>query len=218
MTRTTVVVADGMTMLRSAVKATLTRHGGFAVVEAGDLTELLELVRTREPEIALVDLDLPPRGGIEAAARLSELGETRCVLWTLRPDSIDVLEAVRAGAIGFLNKDIAPEGLLRALQATANGEHVLSRAAASKMISALRALEDRERARARTAALSEREREVLALIAHGYRNREIAQRLVISELTVKRHVQNILRKVGRSSRRDAAQLYRAAGETVRAVA
>jgi DNA-binding NarL/FixJ family response regulator len=216
--KTTVVIADSLGVMRAAVRAILERSGGFFIEEAATGEELAQVSALLQPDLALIDLDLAPRGGIDAVVRLGEVASTRAILWTLRVDAVDVLTAVRAGAVGFLNKDIPPDGLVRALRAAADGEAALSRAAASSMLSELRALEDKERARARTAALSDREREVLALISDGCRNREIAERLFISELTVKRHVQNILRKVGRSSRVEAAQLFRAAAQPLGAIA
>ena len=118
-----------------------------------------------------------------------------------------MLSAVRAGAHGFLHKEISPEGLVRALRGVVQGEAPMSRDLASLMIDALHGLDERTRAQERAAGLSAREREVLDLVAQGARNKQIASSLVISEFTVKRHVQNILQKLELPSRRAAATFY-----------
>jgi len=118
-----------------------------------------------------------------------------------------VLSAVRSGAHGFLHKEISAEGLIRALRGAAQGEAPLSRDLASLMIDALHGLDARAQARDRATILSSREREVLDLVAQGARNKQIAASLVISEFTVKRHVQNILQKLELPSRGAAATFY-----------
>ena len=117
------------------------------------------------------------------------------IVWSLEPSRDAVLESITAGAHGFLHKEISPTGLMRALRGTVNGEAPLSRDMAALMIDAIHTLEARSKARERAAVLSEREKEVLAFVARGARNREIAEELTISEFTVKRHMQNILQKL-----------------------
>jgi DNA-binding NarL/FixJ family response regulator len=132
------------------------------------------------------------------------------VVWSFDPAPQTVLDAVRAGASGYLHKEIAPQGLVRSLRGIVRGEAALARDLACRMIEALHRLEKTQRARERAAALSVREREVLSLVAGGARNRQVATALTISEFTVKRHMQNILEKLGVPSRRAAAALYRSA--------
>jgi DNA-binding NarL/FixJ family response regulator len=134
------------------------------------------------------------------------------IVWSFAPSRETVFAAIRAGASGYLHKEISPVGLLRSLRGVVRGEAPLSRDLAGLMIEGLRGFERRNQARDRLASLSAREREVLALAAHGARNRQIADALSISEFTVKRHMQNILHKLGLPTRGAAAGYYKAAYE------
>ena len=210
MNRSRILVADSLQIFRSGVRNILARDGAFAVSEAGSLEQALEEIDGDAPDIALIDLDLPPLGGVEAVRAISSRCAAYTIVWSFRPTRETVLSSVRAGAHGFLHKEISPEGLVRALRGVVRGEAPLSRDLASLMIEALHGLDERSRARDRAAVLSPREREVLDLLAQGARNKQIASTLVISEFTVKRHVQNILQKLELPSRRAAAAFYRTA--------
>jgi DNA-binding NarL/FixJ family response regulator len=205
--RTRILVAEPLRMFRAGVRNLLERESDFEVVEASTLDEAIRAARDHCLDVALVDLGLPPLGGVTAVRRLTTIGSTFTIVWSFQPSRETVLAAVRAGAHGFLHKDISPDGLVRALRGVAQGEAPLSRDLASLMIDALHGLDERTVARERAGALSPREREVLDLVAQGARNKQIAARLVISEFTVKRHVQNILQKLELPSRRAAAALY-----------
>jgi DNA-binding NarL/FixJ family response regulator len=208
-----VVVADGAAIFRTAVRSVLEREKDFAVSEAASLEELVAQLELRRVDMALIDQKLPPRGALPAVA--AALGRCReIVVWGTVPEPAIVLDAIRAGATGFLRKDISPENLVRALRGTSRGEAPLSRELTAGLIDELHRFEERDRARRRTAQLSEREREVLAHVARGRRNKQIAAALTISEFTVKRHVQNILDKLELESRREAAAVYTAAGEVL----
>jgi two-component system, NarL family, nitrate/nitrite response regulator NarL len=210
MRRTRILVADSTQVFRCGVRALLARESDFELVEAGDLAQVLAVIEEDCPDIALIDLELPPVGGVEAVSRLAGACHCETVVWSFEPTREAVLAAIRAGASGYLEKRISPGGLVRALRGIRNREAALSRDLASLMIEALHDDEQRERARERAAALSAREREVLGLVATGARNRQIAESLYISEFTVKRHVQNILYKLGLPSRRAAAAFYASA--------
>jgi DNA-binding NarL/FixJ family response regulator len=202
---TRVCVADGAAVFRAAVRHVLQREADFEVVEVEDFAALGQAIE-QGLDIVLVDQGLPPYGAVAAvpvcAGRCAEI-----VVWSLRPQPAEILGAIRAGATGYLHKEISPEGLLRALRASASGESPLSRDLAALLIDGLHQAERRERAAALALALSAREREVLGHIAAGHRNKQIAAELTISEFTVKRHVQNILHKLDLPSRRAAASLY-----------
>lgn len=210
MRRTRILVADSLSILRSGVRRLLNADSDFEVVEAANLGEVLEVIAEDRPDIALVDLELLPNGGLEAVARLSESGDCRTIVWSCEPSRETVLDAIRAGASGYLDKTITPTGLVRALRGIEHGEAALSRDLATLMVDALHSREKRRDAFERAAVLSPREREVLDLVARGARNRQIAEALAISEFTVKRHMQNILRKLELPSRRAAATVYTAA--------
>jgi two-component system, NarL family, nitrate/nitrite response regulator NarL len=204
---TRILIADSLRIFRAGVRNLLARESDFAVAEAESLDELLALADEECPDIALIDLELPPLGGVAAVQRLSRRCSSYTIVWSFDPPRETVLAAVRAGAHGYLRKEISPEGLIRALRGVAQGEAPLSRDLASLMIDALHGFDERTRARERAAVLSTREREVLGLIAQGARNKQIAASLVISEFTVKRHVQNILQKLDLPSRRAAATFH-----------
>jgi DNA-binding NarL/FixJ family response regulator len=201
MTRTRVLVLDPLPIFRAGVRKLLKRESDFEVVEAGSVEE----ARSHEPlDIALVDANLV------SAVELS--GDVRIVVWSFTPTPEDVLAAIRAGAVGYLHKEISASGLVRALRALPQGEAPLSRDLAALMIEALHRHDARTQVQARLAVLSAREREVLELVARGTRNGAIGETLAISEFTVKRHVQNILAKLELGSRVAAAALYKEAAE------
>jgi DNA-binding NarL/FixJ family response regulator len=216
-TGTRILIADSLPIFRAGVRNLLSRESGFEVVEAAHLDEVLRAVEEKCPDIALVDLNLPPSGGVAAVVELADRCATHTIVWSFGSSRDMVLGAIRAGASGYLHKEISPIGLVRALRGVVRGEAPLARDLATLMIGALHGLEERDRARERVSLLSARECEVLGWVAQGARNRQIAQALVISEFTVKRHMQNILHKLELPSRRAAAAFYIAAFEEAPAV-
>ena len=204
-----VLIADGAPLFRSGVRHLLTREGDFVLTEASDFDELMQAMEHEAPEIALIDLDLPPSGGVAAVGHLAAQSAARLVVWGFEAEREKVLEALTAGADGFLDKAISPTGLMRALRGMSRGETPLPRELVTVVVDAVHDFEARDRARERVVVLSAREREVLALVATGARNRQIAGDLSISEFTVKRHMQNILKKLNLSSRTAAGAFYRA---------
>ena len=203
--KTRVCIADSVAVFRAGVREVLEREQDFEVVEASDL-ESLEPALDAGVDMVLVDRDLPPSGVYAAIAAAKD----RCseiVVWSLQPEPNQVLAAVRAGATGYLRKEITPGGLVRSLRGAVHGESPLSRELTALMIDAIHAAESNARTRELASVLSAREREVLNCVAQGSRNKQIAAELTISEFTVKRHVQNILRKLELPSRRAAAAFY-----------
>lgn len=217
MKRTRILVADPLPIFRSAVRNVLARESDLEVVEASDMDGVERAIRDTGVEIALIDLDLPPHGGIVAARAIRERCQAEAIVWSFEPTRATVLHAISAGANGFLHKEISAEGLVRTLRGTLQGEAPLTRDLAALLIDAIHELESRSHALERAGALSAREREVLDHVARGARNKQIAATLTISEFTVKRHVQNILHKLELPSRRAAAAFHRVAfGEEARA--
>jgi DNA-binding NarL/FixJ family response regulator len=211
--RTRILVADELSMFRAGVASFLLRTREFDVHEAADLDEMKEVAARYGPELALIDLTLPPRGGVAAVRWLTTNFDTNAIVWSFEPSSESVLAAIRAGASGYLRKEISPRGLVRSLRGVLNGEAALSRDLSTLMVDAMHRLDDVDRAREQFSVLSTREREILAHVARGAGNREIGEALTISEFTVKRHVQNILEKLDVGSRFTAAEIYRAATAT-----
>jgi DNA-binding NarL/FixJ family response regulator len=196
--RTRVLLLDPLPIFRAGVRGHLTEESDFEVVEAGSVDEARAL---EPPDIALVDASL-----VDA---VELLGGAHVIVWGFAPKPHEVLAAIQAGAHGYLHKDILPFGLVRALRALPLGEAALARDLAAALIEAMHGQEAHSRLQARLAVLSAREREVLELVALGARNSSIADSLSISEFTVKRHVQNILGKLGVASRTAAGAIYRA---------
>jgi DNA-binding NarL/FixJ family response regulator len=207
MRRARLLLAERQPIFRVGLRAFLERESDFEVVETGALEGVYAISGDRAADIAIVDLELPPEGGIPAVTALAEAG-IAALVWGFSPQPAQILAAVRAGAVGSLDKCIAPAGLLRALRGVARGEAPLSREVTALVVAELRDAEKRTQAEVRASRLSERETEVLELIAEGAPTREVASLLLISEFTVKRHVQNILAKLDLPSRAAAAAFYR----------
>jgi RNA polymerase sigma factor (sigma-70 family) len=214
--RTVIVIADADPVMRAAARFALQREGAFTAVEAGDAAALAKAVAATQPKVALVDIGLPPLGGLDAATKLGD-EPLRVVLWGYSPDPAGILAALRVNVYGFLAKTIGADALVRALSGVAAGEACLSRELTFDLIEQVAKLARRERSRRLAATLSDREREVLELVSHGFANREIAEKLFISEYTVKRHVHNILAKLGERSRGSAIAVYRDARGAERAL-
>jgi two-component system nitrate/nitrite response regulator NarL len=202
MKRTRVLVLDPQPIFRAAVQAHLREAADFEVVEAASIEEARAI---EPPDVALVDAAL-----VEA---VEIFGEARIVAWSFAPEPGEVLGAIRAGAHGYLHKEISSVGLVRALRALPLGEAPLSRDLAGALIEAMHGQEAYSQVVAQLSVLSPREREVLELVALGARNSSIAESLSISEFTVKRHVQNILAKLGVASRTAAGAIYRQGVDT-----
>ncbi|MCC5576600.1 response regulator transcription factor [Microtetraspora sp. AC03309] len=197
-----VLIADDHPIVRQGLRTFLEIQEDLAVVgEAADGAEAVELAESLRPDILLLDLKMPVLDGLGALTRLGAAGEhgTRVIVLTSVSDRGDVAPAMRAGAAGFLYKDVDPTALVQAIRAVHGGQVLLAPEAAEAMISS----EDRRPAEP-GAGLTDREREVLRLIAGGRSNREIARELLVAEKTVKTHVSNVLMKLGVQDRTQAA--------------
>ena len=206
------IVADPHAILRIGVRGLLNREPEFEIIEAADLDGLIEqAARTPTPDVALIDVDLPPRGAAAAVVALREYN-TVPIVWSY-PSHLSaeiVYDAVRLGAAGVLRKDISAAGLARSLRAIVKGEAPLCRDLTASLIARIQLLDRQAVARSKVSELSKREQEVLALIAAGQSNKTIAADLCISQFTAKRHVQNILNKLGLHKRSEAAARFRSA--------
>ena len=203
-----ILIVDDHTLLRSGIKLALQRHEGFEVVgEAGDGLEGIKRAKQLKPDVVLLDLHMPGTGGLEALRVLVEdVPETQVVMLTVSEDAEDLLETLRAGARGYLLKNIDTEFLLESIQRAARGESVMSPQMAHKLADSLRAPPKESAAvvDVNPGKLSPREREIIVMLAHGASNKEIARVLGLSESTIKIHVQGILRKLNIAKRVQAA--------------
>jgi NarL family two-component system response regulator LiaR len=193
-----VLVADDHGVVREGLRSFLALQDDIEVVgEAGDGEEALEAVRRLGPDVALMDLVMPRMDGIEAIRHIrAESPQTRVIVLTSFVDEDKMLPAVRAGAAGYLLKDVEPQELVTAIRTVHGGAALLHPAVVAELV--------REATTPRGDGLTEREREVLALIARGRANKAIAFELGVSEKTVKTHVSNILGKLNLTDRTQAA--------------
>jgi DNA-binding NarL/FixJ family response regulator len=194
-----VLLADDHDVVRRGLTALLDGAPGFSVVAAAaDGAEAVTLAAEHQPDVILMDLSMPGVDGIEATRRVvADRPDARIVVLTSFSERERILDALDAGAVGYLLKDADPEELLRAVQAAARGESPLAPKAAKAVLTA--------RAEGRPAAdLTVREREVLQLVAQGLANKQIARRLGIAEKTVKTHLTSVFQRIGVTDRTQAA--------------
>lgn len=193
-----IVVVDDHAVVRKGLRAFLAYDAELEVVgEAADGAEAVRLARERRPDVVLMDLLMPGMDGISAIAAIRrETPETEVLALTSVLEDAAVVGAVRAGAIGYLLKDAQAEALCQAIKAAAAGQVQLTPKAAARLMQAISTPESPE-------ALTERETDVLRLLAQGYSNKQIAQRLDNTEKTIKTHVSRILAKLGVQSRTQA---------------
>jgi len=185
----TVLIADDHPIVRDGLRGIFTSRGFEVLGEAANGAEAVALAERLRPDVVLMDLRMPGTDGVAAITELARLGNpARVLVLTTYDTDSDVLPAVEAGATGYLLKDAPREDLFRAVEAAARGEAVLSPAVASRLMGRVR-----EPARE---PLSQREREVLTLVARGSTNKEAAKKLFISEATVKTHLIHVYAKLG----------------------
>jgi DNA-binding NarL/FixJ family response regulator len=199
-----VLLADDHRLMREGTAALLRADERIEVVGlAGDGREALRMAEARRPHVVLLDLEMPVLGGIEACAALRErVPGTEVMILTVSENEPDLYAALRVGASGYLLKDMPPAELVEAVLEAGRGEPRIAPRMAGRLLAEMGAA--RGPASEPLEDLSAREREVLALLAEGLRNREIAERLVVTEATVKTHVRHVLEKLRLRNRAEAA--------------
>ena len=203
-----ILLAEGDRPTRAGLRVAVRRAGFELVDEAGSLAEALAAASRQSPEVAMIAADLPG-GGTEATRQLVSLyPRVRVIVLTSALDGDELLEAVLAGAAGYLAKDMSLDRLPHAIQGVLAGEVALPRLHADKLLAELRRRDAaRERIAARTgASLTDREWEVLQLLGEGALTAAIAERLRISQVTARRHISTLLAKLGVGDRASAARL------------
>ena len=201
-----VVVVDDHDLFRTGLKNLLEEQGVNVVGEAPNGQTAIRLASDLAPDVIVMDLNMPGLTGVETTRKLAGIAPlTRVVVLTISADDDDVMDAVMAGACGYLLKDSSIQDLITGIRAAAAGESLISPQIAAKVLQRLRAQSSNEDAAATIRAeLSDREIEVLKLIANGKDNAQIARELFISPKTVKNHISNILMKLQIDNRIQAA--------------
>jgi two-component system nitrate/nitrite response regulator NarL len=206
-----VLLVDDHALFRSGIRSLLQRQPEFEIVgEAGDGMEGVKRAGQLKPDVVLLDLHMPGLSGREAARLITEEAAPPCVLMlTVSEDAEDLIESLRAGACGYLLKNIEADTLVAAIRTAARGESVVSPQMMAKLLQSVRGEIRAKPALQRTIPpeldkLSPREREILGYLARGLSNKEIAREIDVAESTVKLHVQNMLRKLKLASRVQAA--------------
>lgn len=204
-----ILLVDDQALFREGLRTLLSLHADIDVVgEAGNGQEALAAAETLRPDVVLMDLRMPVLDGVAATRRLRESGHpARVIVLTTFDDDDTVFDGLRAGAVGYLLKDVSSDKLVEAIRAAARGESFLQPSIAAKVLAEFNRLETRPALPAAPVLLeplSERELEILARVAAGDSNKEIAAALYITEGTVKNHVTNILGKLGVRDRTQAA--------------
>jgi DNA-binding NarL/FixJ family response regulator len=201
-----VLVVDDHDLFRTGLRNLLEEEGVNVVGEAENGEKAIRLAADLAPDVVIMDLNMPGAGGVETTGRLASLAPLcRVVVLTISADDDDVMNAVMAGACGYLLKDSSIQELIAGIRAASEGESLISPQIAAKVLQRLRAQsKDADAAATIRAELSDRELEVLKLIANGKDNAQIASELFISPKTVKNHISNILMKLQIENRIQAA--------------
>jgi two-component system response regulator DegU len=200
------MLVDDHRMLREGLRRSLEEEGFYVVGEAADGEAAVRLVPAAKPDVILMDVSMPDMDGVEATKRiLQNAPEPRVVMLTMHADKDVIDQAIKAGAVGYLTKDCSIDEVIDAVRMAANGETALSPALAKTMLSEVRKI-DEKAAREEDRLVTKREEEVLQLIADGCSTPEVAQKLYISQKTVKNHLASIYEKLNARDRTQAVLL------------
>ncbi len=200
-----VAVVDDQELFRRGLTMLLSVEEDIEVVgEASDGVAATDLASTTVPDVILMDVRMPKRSGIEACVAIKEIAPTaRIIMLTVSDEEADLYDAVKNGASGYLLKDSSIDEVAQAVRVVADGQSLISPSMAIKLLDEFKQMSRADRQQVPSPRLTDRELEVLRLVAKGHNNREIARQLFISENTVKNHVRNILEKLQLHSRMEA---------------
>jgi two-component system NarL family response regulator len=198
-------VVDDQELFRRGLTMLLSVEEDIEVVgEASDGIAATDVAATTVPDVILMDVRMPKRSGIEACVQIKEVAPTaRIIMLTVSDEEADLYDAVKNGASGYLLKDSSIDEVAQAVRVVADGQSLISPSMAIKLLDEFKQMSRADRQQVPSPRLTDRELEVLRLVAKGHNNREIAKQLFISENTVKNHVRNILEKLQLHSRMEA---------------
>jgi DNA-binding NarL/FixJ family response regulator len=203
-----VLIADDHAPTRLGIRMSLEGTGFDVVGEAATATAASEMARELRPRVCLLDVHMPGNGITAAREIAAHVPESTVVMLTVSRDDADLFDAVRAGASGYLLKDIDPDRLPHALRGVLDGEAALPRGLVTRLMAEFRDRDDRRTNRGRASALTPREWEILDLLSCGLSTADIAERLFVGAVTVRTHVSAILRKLHVTDREAAIEVFR----------
>ncbi|HJR18330.1 MAG TPA: response regulator transcription factor [Actinomycetota bacterium] len=202
-----VLIVDDHALFRRGLQMVLEQESDIIVVgEGGDGAEAVSKTQELMPDVVLMDVRMPKRGGIDATKQIKEIApHVKILMLTISDEEADLYDAIKAGATGYLLKEVSIEEVGAAIRSVQTGQSLISPSMASKLLSEFATMVKRadEKQAAPQPRLTDREMEVLKLVAKGRNNRDIAKELFISENTVKNHIRNILEKLHLHSRMEA---------------
>ena len=199
-----VLVADDHSLFRDGLVSLLEAAGYTVVGQAGNGQEAVELARSLHPELVLLDLHMPVMNGLEALSQIKdEMPEIQTVMLTVSDEESNLIDAIKAGAGGYLLKHLNSQAFLKALEGLQRGEAAIARVATTKVMKSLAELSRQKSNQSSDEALSDREISILHLMAEGLSNQEISRRISLSENTVKYHLKNIFQKLHAHNRTEA---------------
>ena len=199
-----VLVVDDHSLFRDGLVSLLEAAGYTVVGQAGNGQEAVELARTLQPELILLDLNMPVMNGLEALRQIKdEMPEIQAVMLTVSDEDANLIDAIKAGAEGYLLKHLNSQAFLQALEGLERGEAAINRTAMTKVMKSLAELSRQKSSDFAEEALSEREIAILRLMSEGLSNQEISRRISLSENTVKYHLKNIFQKLHAHNRTEA---------------
>ncbi|MHB8510892.1 MAG: response regulator [Actinomycetota bacterium] len=205
--KTRVLIVDDHALFRKGLQMVLDQEPDITVVgEAGDGAEAIEKAIESVPDVVLMDVRMPRRGGIEATTKIKEaIPSAKILMLTISDEEADLYDAIKAGASGYLLKEISIDEVATAIRAVQTGQSLISPSMASKLLGEFAQMVRKtdDKPSVPQPRLTDREMEVLQLVAQGRNNRDIAKELFISENTVKNHIRNILEKLHLHSRMEA---------------
>lgn len=211
------MLVEDHALVRAAVRQALDQPDLAMAAEAATAEDALTLAPRERPDVLLVDIDLPGMDGVALVRELApRLPDTKIVMLTVSRDDRHLIDAMRFGAVGYLTKDLSPDALVRAVRSAFQGELAMDRRMAARLVHRLVEVsrssgDPSARSDPLLRTLTQRESEVLRLLADGLTDHEIAEALTVSPRTVETHVSSILHKLGARNRAEAARRYREAG-------